>query len=166
MRNIFFALLFIVAIAPVFAWAHGDEASMERISGGYFFDIGYSDEFIAGNVIRFDLSVADKSTGKALPFSSAWVRIREGKTLFFAGPIAYGEFGKPGFSYVFPHAGDYTLSVKFDAPSAAIPEQDFPIKVQGSSEGPAHDGRVLGGITLVIGIGIGVATALAIKKYA
>ncbi|HEY0907801.1 MAG TPA: hypothetical protein VGE35_00450 [Candidatus Paceibacterota bacterium] len=164
MKKILFVLL--VAAVPVFASAHYGIASLEKTVGEYFFDIGYSAEFIAGDLIRFDLAVLDETTREILPFSNVWVRIKEGDRLLFAGPIDYGEFGRPGFSFVFPREGEYTLSTRFETPSQQIPEQDFSIAVVRSPEESRYAEWLIRIAALAAGAGVGIASVLIFKKHA
>jgi hypothetical protein len=146
---------------PFVSFAHSEGLSFEKVVGEYLFDIGYSSELSANDLIRFDLSIADALTKELIPFSSAWVRITKGEETLFAGPIGYGEFGKPGFSIVFPYEGDYELSVRFEKGSDTISRASFSLKV---APGESENESVTPIIVALIGVFIGVLATLAFKK--
>jgi hypothetical protein len=163
-KSLFIFLLSLVF--PLLASAHGSGLFIEKAVGEYVFDIGYSSDFIADDFIRFDLSLLKGVDKTPIPFSDAWVRISQGEKLLFAGPIAYGEFGKPGFSFVFPEAGDYTLSIRFEDSLKSLSEASVPIQVKPSAESGKSLPFALPVGTLILGALIGFLVATYIKKHA
>ncbi|MBI5134414.1 MAG: hypothetical protein HZA81_03475 [Candidatus Taylorbacteria bacterium] len=156
------ASLFLLAFVPVFAFAHAGGPSIETVVGDHKFDIGYSQEPVAGELVRYDIAVSPASGGDEIPFTSAWVKIEEGKKTVFAGPIAYGEFGKPGFSIVFPKEGSYSLFVRFQDGSETIAEGEFPFSV-GAPEG-SKASFLVASASALLGAVVGALIILFLKK--
>jgi hypothetical protein len=151
-----------LALSPVLALAHAGGPSIEKVIGDYAFDIGYSQEPVEGELVRFDLALSPAKGGDEIAFTSAWVRIEgEGGKTVFAGPIAYGEFGRPGFSVVFPREGAHELFVRFQKGPETIAESEFPLLVA-----PSEEGRPMMPFigALVAGSATGFLFALAIRR--
>jgi hypothetical protein len=160
------ALALLLLLAPSLISAHTSGLSIEKVEEGYKFDIGYSQDFVAGDLIRFDLKLSKSDSTEVIPFTSAWVRIDKGNDTLFAGPIAYGEFGLPGFSVVFPAEGDYDLSIRFEKGTDKIAETTLPIPVKAGSAAPAKfSWRIL--ISLALGLigGFAAAKLFISKKH-
>ncbi|MEN9621826.1 MAG: hypothetical protein RLZZ67_260 [Candidatus Parcubacteria bacterium] len=159
-----YVFIFLLSLLPLTIFAHGDGLSLEQKVGDYYFDIGYSAEFISNEFIRMDLSLLKADTREDIPFSSAWVRIQKNNKLFFAGPIARGEFGKTGFSFIFPEEGTYKLFIRFEDRSKTLSESSFDVVVvkgESTQKQPyvLFTGLVCGGLAL------GVLGSTLIKKY-
>lgn len=163
MKNTAFALLLGLAL-PFALSAHTTGFFTEKVVGEYLFDIGYSSEFVAGDFVRLDLSLLKNDTREVVPFGDAWVRISQGEKLLFAGPIAYGEFGKPGFSFVFPEAGDYTLSIRFENSLKSLAESAIPIRVKPAPESAGTRPFLVPIGSLVLGLLAGFGAAQLFKK--
>lgn len=165
-RAISFFALCAVIISPLALRAHIIGPSIEKIIDGYRFDIGYTSDPSADDTVRFDLSLFNASTQDEVKFSDAWVRISNGAETVFAGPIAYGEFGKPGFSIIFPHGGDYSLLVRFENGDTSIVEGNFPFKVSPSQNTKQGFSFVIPTIALCAGLCGGFFIAKLKKKHA
>ncbi len=125
------ALLFLV---PFSVFAHSAGASYEVTSQGYTVDIGYSvpapqvDESVA---FDFGLRKSGASEDSNAPFDDVWVKIESNdtKSVVFASGIHNAEFGGPRISYVFPHAGEYTISARYENKDGSLAEASFPMTV-------------------------------------
>jgi hypothetical protein len=141
-------------VVPGAASAHGSgitfTATTTAATGEVrLIDVDYSDFTVyAGTFGRFDFKLfSDPERTEAVPFTDLWVRIEEERDggrskVFFAGPIAKADFGGTGFSIVFPEAGEYLLSVRYnDAQGGAIgstlAEAEFPLTVVADPNAPA-----------------------------
>jgi hypothetical protein len=153
-------VLAVLLTIPFVTLAHDGGLTYEVEADGYFIDIGYTADLTAGEPVRFDLSIFKEKGGMPLVFSDAWIRV-SGKTLLFAGPIAYGEFGKPGFTYVFPREGEYKISARFEDKGKELATAEFPLTIVGVDKG--FDKRLL--IELVCGMLLIVLTASTIFYF-
>lgn len=124
-----FAVFLAACILPLGVLAHSDGLYYEEQVGSYFVDIGYNLEPTAGDPVRFDLLLSHEKGGEPVPFTQAWVRITGEDGLLFAGPVAYGTFGRPGFSLVFPQGGTYTVSARFEEGEKSLAEVAFPLLI-------------------------------------
>lgn len=132
---------------PFIVFAHEGGFAYEAQIGDYFVDIGYTPDLTAGEPVRFDFAIAKEKDGQPIVFNNAWVRIT-GEKLLFAGPISYGEFGRPGFTYVFPEEGSYEISVRFESGKGELAEAKFSIDILKADAG--LDTRLFIEIGLVI----------------
>lgn len=138
----------VLCISPSGTSAHGEggRTFTGTTTKGRIVDVDYSDTYIeADRIGRFDFNLfTDDTREKAVNFSDLWVRIlkndgsRVGKTLY-AGGVAKQEFGKDGFSFVFPEAGTYTLSVRYndsneDTYGETVGEATFELEVLRSED--------------------------------
>lgn len=157
-----------LAIVTSMAFAHGTGQSFEQEAGQYLIDVGTSESAIqAGSSVTFDFDILTKDKAEHVPFTNIWVRIEDDKKLLFAGGIVKASIGKTAMTYVFPQAGAYTLTVRFQNRDNALAEAVFPITIEpalldskdGSSVGMAY--------VIVAGIGgliIGFLAALILRK--
>lgn len=131
------AVLIIAALLAfaVPANAHVNGVSYEKEKDGYIIDAGYGapapsvDESL---LLDFRL----RKDGKDAVFSDVWIKITyETGAVVFASGIHNAEFGGPRMSYVFPKAGKYEVSMRFENGSESIVEDSFPITVLPSNEG-------------------------------
>jgi hypothetical protein len=156
--------IFLLLVMPFVSMAHVSGLSLEQKVGDYYFDIGYSADFITNEFIRLDLTLLKAETREDVMFSSAWVRIQKDNKLFFAGPIAHGDFGKPGFSFIFPEEGTYRLFVRFEDKSKTISETNFDVVVKKGESTETHPYILFGGLVFG-GIILGAVGSILVKKY-
>ena len=96
-----------------------------------------------------------------------WVIVKQDKRLLFAGDVHKSVFGQTGFTYLFPDAGVYTISARFQKDSETVVQLEFPLEVVTSSETKkATSGRVVNILFAVMGMIFGgiIALLLARKK--
>lgn len=127
------------------AYAHGAGMTLtSTTTKGYIVDVDYADTYVeAGRLGRFTFGLfTDGTREKQIEYTDMWVRIvrkddsKVGKTVF-AGGLAKQEFGGNGFSFVFPEAGTYTMSVRYnnankDSSESTVAEEEFELDVLGS----------------------------------
>jgi hypothetical protein len=148
-------LIVLFSLLPILVFAHSDETSFETTSNGYLVDIGYSDAS-TNELIRFDFAIYKEDSKKEVPFKSVWVNISKDQNTIYAGPVAYGEFGKPGMSLIIPEEGKYTVSARFEGNNGTLAETSFPITVTASNENAPNSSNyksvflILGGICLAL----------------
>lgn len=138
---------------PVLVYAHGDGTTFSATTtaeGGEMrvIDVDYSEPSIsADSVGRFDFKLfTDTDRTKSVPFTDLWVRIEEKRgtgrgAVLFAGPIAKADLGGTGFTIVFPEAGEYTLSVRYNGTrdgshDATLAEGEFSLSVLPGANAP------------------------------
>lgn len=155
MKKIFLVLA--ASFIPFIASAHDGGLSMEKLTQDYFFDIGYSSEFVANDFIRFNLSLFSADKKREVPFTNAWVRITKGDETVFAGPIAHDNFGKSGFSFAFSSAGDYSLSVRFEDGGSSLAQETFSIKVSSAKSDSSARSWIAKAPYFLIGLAVGSA---------
>lgn len=106
--------------------AHGTGVSFEEEKDGYFIDIGYSEELPeAMKPLRFDFSAILPNTPEENVFTDVWVRIAQGRELYFSGGIHQPVFGSTGFTYVFPKEGEYEVTARFQNEGETVVETSF-----------------------------------------
>jgi hypothetical protein len=156
-----------VAIIAIFlltttVQAHGTGASYEETKDGYKIDIGYDESIVANKSMRFDFVISPEDTldiegGEV--FSDVWVTLTQDDKIFFAGGIDKPEFGATGFTYIFPDAGSYTVSARFQKGGETVVKTEFPLTVNPELE-PKSDRstimyRAVSLGTLIIGLVVG-----------
>jgi hypothetical protein len=128
--RVFWILCLISLVLPVISFGHGSGLSFETEKEGYFIDIGVSSEPVLSlQSTRFDLSLFDASSNEAVDFTDVWVRIEEGRKVLFAGGVHVPNLGPTGFSYAFPNAGLYQVSVRYQEDGSALTEYSFELPV-------------------------------------
>lgn len=129
MRILFLAVLGVGLLTAQSVHAHINGVSYEKEKDGYILDAGYGAPApIEGESIIFDFRL--KKDGKDVSFTDTWVKITtENNAVVFATGIYNAEFGGPRMSYVFPKAGNYTVSFRFENKGEPIVEDSFPITV-------------------------------------
>ncbi len=133
MLKITIALL--AVLSPLFVLAHGDSQSFELVKEGYLIDIGYNEDLVAGDTVRFDLNLYKEDPDETpVPFSRVWVRVTSGERVLFAGSISDSAFGTPGWSLAFADRGEYILFVRFEDAEGSIVEAEFPMLVAGDED--------------------------------
>lgn len=123
------AFLFCVLATNVFA--HGTGISFEEKKDGYKIDIGH-DEFISAlEATRFDFVVYPENIDniKGDIFSDVWVTVTRDKKLYFAGDVHKPVFGSTGFTFIFPEAGTYTVSARYQKDGETVTKTEFPLEV-------------------------------------
>lgn len=146
--------------------AHGDGTSIEKVLNGYLVDIGYSPtELKTGEQARFDFllhkasavtNTAEDDTSRVpVDFSSVFVRLEKDNRLLFAGELNKPEFGKAGFSYVFPSSGDYSGYARYSHGDETLVEAEFEFSV---AEGEGDSSTSFGSSVpaLIVGLLAGV----------
>lgn len=142
-------------------FAHGTGVSFEETKNGYTVDIGYDESIFAGAPSRFDfiLHPDDTDTVEGEVFTDVWVRVAQGRNLFFSGDMHKPIYGSTGFTYIFPKEGVYEIFSRFQKDDDTLVESTFTVEVgqspdaQGSGTLPfakllfALVGLVLGGLT-------------------
>lgn len=159
-RILYVVVLLLMFAAPVAAHVNG--VSYEKTKDGYQIDAGYGAPAPAiGESLLMDFRL--RKDGKDVEFTDTWVKITaENGGVVFASGIHNAEFGGPRMSYVFPKAGKYEVSMRFEDNSETLVEDSFPITVlPGTDTGI----RVLGVditpyILVLIGLALGVVAAL------
>ncbi len=121
-------LSLVIIVIPFAVYAHGDETSFEVVVGEELVDIGYSIGS-APDVLRLDFALFEEKTRNDVPFESVWVNLSKGPQTVFAGPVAHGEFGRPGISILISEVGEYTLSARFEKTERDNVEVSFPISI-------------------------------------
>jgi hypothetical protein len=158
MKKIIIVLCFLAL--PLGVYGHGDEASFEKLIGGELVDIGYSIGS-APDVLRLDFALYEDDTKEEVPFDNVWVNISNERQLLFAGPIAYGEFGKPGFSVYVAEPAEYSVSARFEKADDSTVEVTFPLQIKGNSPSAASSKSQ---VIWALGIMIAVIAAFMVGK--
>lgn len=146
-----------------FVSAHGSSFSHEETKDGYLMDIGY-DEFIAAHEsVRFDFAVYPENIEvvEGEVYTDVWVTITKDKKIYFAGGVHKPVFGATGFTYVFPEAGDYVLSARFQKDGDTVVGTEFPLSIipplQEKKEiPPLYLMLMAAGAGLLTGFGVGL----------
>lgn len=127
---IFFLCASIIGMATIVS-AHSSGVSFEDTKEGYKIDIGHAEFFAAGESTRFDFTLypEDIENIEGDIFTDVWVTITQDKKLFFAGGIDKPVFGATGFTYLFPEAGTYVLSARYQKDGDSLVQTEFPIEV-------------------------------------
>jgi len=136
MKTIIFSLIMFFSIACS-AYGHGFGQSFEKVVDDYMIDVGIDTlDLVAGEPMRFDFVLWNKDRTETSEFTDAWVRIVPiDRGIVFAGNLHQPEFGSTGMTYVFPKAGDFELTVRFQNNGEPIVEASFPLRVgAGASE--------------------------------
>ena len=130
------ALLALLFISTSSASAHTIGASFESPSGEYLSDIGYDTiTFDAGQSVRFDFNLKQKTTKDPVPFDQVWIRIvHNGDTLLATG-IHQQVIGPTTLLFTFPEGGDYTLESSYRTGDEGdeIASSTFPISVSSTT---------------------------------
>lgn len=164
-KTVCFTTIFLLPLLLLYSltFAHGTGVSFEENKDGYKIDIGH-DEFIAAKEsTRFDFALfpEDITNIEGEVFSDVWVTFTQNNKIFFAGGVAKPEFGVTGFTYVFPEAGVYTVSARFQKNGETIVKTEFPLTVIEPLEEdtdtipPYVVSLVVGVSSLIVGLCIG-----------
>lgn len=170
MKNKFlysFVFLFLFIISFSFTFAHGDGFSYEEVKDGYKIDIGHKELIAAQESTRFDFDITLENSDAVNSelFTDVWVTFIKDKKVYFAGGVHKPTFGATGFTYVFPEAGTYTVSARYQKEGETIVKTEFPITVGESSEANKNPNPFL--LYGLIGCGLlllGVAVGLFIPR--
>lgn len=113
MKNIFWlTLIFTSVFLPGSVQAHL-EGGVDIIVEQYTVDFGHTPENPqAGETTALAINVIDTTTGQVIDPAFVWLRISGPTGVIFAGNLA-SELEHVNFSFVFPEAGDYDLTVRF-----------------------------------------------------
>ena len=139
---------------PLYAIAHGNAASLERMSGPYLVDIGFDQTPIAGEEILIDFSlIQDTSSAQSSmkPYSLLQVSITQNGKQIFAKDIAREDFGKTFIVYTFSRAGTYELSARFMDGDTQLSDESFTVAVA-----PGQGTEIPWPAVGIAGAGIGV----------
>lgn len=132
-------LLCVTLCLPVVGEAHGFGESFEEQVGDILVDIGYStEEFITDTSTIFDFEILDNE-GREIAFTDVWVRIVGEDTTVFASGIRNGRLGGSIMTYIFPKAGSYELSARFQKDGEKIAEATFPLVVLEGEDAPSQN---------------------------
>ncbi len=150
-------LVISILLIPAIVFAHGDGPSIEFVKDGYLLDIGYGQDLMVGNTVRFDLELFEDVTKEPVLFSRAWVRVTKEEKVLFAGSISDALFGKPGLSLALSQEGQHTLFVRFENDENSIVEANLPFVVipDDSKENSGLDELFLFGAAGLFGVGLG-----------
>jgi hypothetical protein len=151
MKHIALILIAIFATAHI-ASGHGFGQSLEKVVDIYIIDVGFDAvDLVAGEPIRLDIVLWNKDRTETPDFTDAWVRIAPSdRGIVFAGNLHQPEFGSTGMTFMFPEAGDYELTIRFQNNDKAVAEASFPLKVGAGAKNSsgAFSGNVLSGAFL------------------
>ncbi len=102
-------LLLLVPLAA----AHLD-AGKDFVKDGLVYDLGWSPaQPVAGTPTQFLVTLGNNTSQQPLPVQAVWVSIvGDDQNGFSSTMTASG--GGSGFTYAFPHGGNYTIDVRFD----------------------------------------------------
>jgi hypothetical protein len=122
-------LLFLGVFSGVYA--HGTGLSYEVNNNGYAIDIGYDERITALESSRFDFVARREGvdTSQNDEFTDVWVTFSSDSKLYFGGAIHKSQFGSTGFTYVFPEAGTYTVSSRYEKDGETVAKAEFQIDV-------------------------------------
>lgn len=158
MKNLYLRMYPILVASALFvscagtAHAHGAGISFSATSTAegappYQVDVDFADlAIVEGSAGRFDFKLfQNDKREKSVKFTDVWVRVAKkeggprGQTLF-AGPIANIPFGGAGFSIVFPEAGAYVMTVRYndtsrDSMGEVVAEAEFTLDVRSAKKG-------------------------------
>ncbi|MEX0877507.1 MAG: hypothetical protein WDZ40_01430 [Candidatus Spechtbacterales bacterium] len=128
--NILLFFVFIFFSYTHTAYGHGTGASLEKISGDYKIDIGYTPPVIEeGSSAALDFSLSRNDNGEEIEFTDIWVRIEKNQKTVFASGIHKPNFGRTLLTYTFPEAGEYKLNVRYQNNSTKLAEEVFSLSV-------------------------------------
>ena len=150
-----------------FVSAHATGRSYEEVKDGFKVDIGYPDVASAGDSSWLDFSIAPVAPNEKKDdiYTDVWVIVKQDKRLLFAGDVHKPVFGQTGFTYLFPDAGVYTISARFQKDSEAVVQLEFPLEVAASSETKkGTSGRVTDMLFAVMGMVFGGIVALLVAR--
>lgn len=174
MKNTFLALILFVGFVsavPHAAHAHGEAgltfSATSTLEDGrpYQVDVDYAEAaIVADSFGRFDFNLfEDAAREKGVEYTDLWVRIAEAdsdgkrsKTLY-AGSVAKAQFGRTGFSFLFPKGGRYVMSVRYNDANKgeygdSVAEAEFPLDVlRGYDENKFNFGMEFG-IGTILGL--------------
>jgi len=127
MRSIAFALVFV--LFPLQAGAHAFGVSHETTVDGIHIDIGYSAAApVVGESVIFDFNLPVGEEDEV--YTDVWVRVDgDDGSVKLATAVYNAQFGGPRMSYVFPSAGTYTLSVRYENEGEALVKTEWQLVV-------------------------------------
>jgi hypothetical protein len=142
-------------MAPLAVYAHGSGASLEKVVGEYWIDIGYDPvQPMGGDRMVFDFNLAEAAaTGTPVDFDYMWVRLQSDKRTLLATGVHRAEIGPTTLLVALPKdsKGALGLSVRYQRGIETLAEADFEIPVA-----PYEDPRWWWPF-----VGVGTITALA-----
>lgn len=126
-------LLLLVLFVPIITLAHTGGFTYETTSGDYFIDIGSTrQEFKTGELALFEFNLYHKLDPNNLAdFNNVYVTISDANRVLTSTYVHRPEGMLTVFSYEFPHAGEYTITARFQKTSENITEVSFPVTVMG-----------------------------------
>jgi hypothetical protein len=137
--------------------AHSEGVSYEDTIDGYEVDIGYSSPApTTRDVVIFDFNLPASEAEST--YTDVWVRVvSEEGTVVFASALHNAQFGGPRLSYLFPKAGTYTISARYENGSHVLFEASFPLTViEEEGEGKPFSFDLIHGIVLLVGLLLGM----------
>lgn len=129
-KNVLLVIFVFFCILPSNVFAHGFGKSLEAQVDGYLVDIGYDPE--NGTALQthvYDISLLNSETKEAVEFTDVWVRISKDKKTYLATGISKARIGKTTLAYIYPDAGNYQMSVRFQNGKDKIVETVFDLSV-------------------------------------
>jgi hypothetical protein len=148
----FFAMAIAWLVAPVLSVAHTSGFTYETTVGEYFVDIGASKlTLVPGELILFEYNLYPKADPNNLAnFDSVYVTVGDMSTTLFSGFVHRPVGMLTTMSYMFPRAGRYEMSARFEREGGQMVEVTFPLEVTGGGLGDV-DARLM---AILIGVGL------------
>lgn len=166
--GILVSLALVFASAPLFASGHELGESFEQEVGEHLIDIGYTPEnFSAGSSALFEFELwrnnpdAEYDELDPVAYDDVWVRIVSDGTTMFASGVHNAEFGGSRMTYVFPEAGEYELSVRYERGLDTVAEATFPFTVAPKEGSGAFR---IPAMAALVGVLIGTAGVYFIRR--
>lgn len=124
------AILFL-CLTPL-SFAHGGP-TFEKQTNGYFIDIGYDEQFEAGQETLLDFALFHSKNGKVeslVQVTSVTFLVQTGSTVLHTQTIAKPDFGKIFATYTPNAFGHFDFTVLFFVDGTSVAEATFPLEVK------------------------------------
>ncbi|XKT74456.1 MAG: hypothetical protein ACJKTH_03815 [Patescibacteria group bacterium UBA2163] len=159
-----FLVTFLFLLAPGVVGAHSWGTSHEDEVNGYALDIGYSSPAPeVGEAVIFDFEIL-RNQERFHDFSDVWVRIEGERGTTLATGVHNAEFGGSRLSYVFPYAGEYTVSARYQNEDEAIASTEFTLTVVGGAVANTNSGGGFFSSSNLIGIAVGLVIGFVVTS--
>lgn len=155
-----FTLIALMCALPTLAHAHALGVSHETTVDGIHIDIGYSSAAPSvGESVIFDFNLPAGEEDER--YTDVWVRVdAENGSSKLATAVYNARFGGPRMSYVFPEAGTYTISARYENEGEALAKTEWTIPVVPAASGGLRGFFVsLQWTTLLLGLIAGAVAA-------
>jgi hypothetical protein len=157
MRPLILMGIFLLVLGTL-AEAHLDAGS-DDVVNGYMIDYGYSPvEPNNQNSTFINFNVLDNATQKVVNITEVWVRISDEKKTVFAGSFK-PTAGNVGFSFTFPHTGNFDMMARFYNGSQILAEHTYTFEV----DDPAESRRWFIDILSIVLISGGILVYIVLK---